>query len=86
LLDARRSELAGVEAAIARAQEAFAKDDAAHADWRQKAAMEKSSGNAEIDRIQERLRELQQQVSERRAEHDGIVAGLAALSQRLRVG
>jgi hypothetical protein len=85
VLDIRRSELADVEARLARANEEFAKDDAAHSDWRQKATKEQAAGNARINQLHEKLRVLEGQVAERRAEHDSIVAGMAALSQRLKV-
>jgi hypothetical protein len=84
--DAERSELAGIKAARAREQVEFAKEQAAHSDWQQKAAKERAKSNAEIDRLQERLRALEGQVAERRAEHDSIVGGIAALAQRLKVG
>jgi len=84
-LDARRSELAGVEARMARALEEFAKTDAEHSDWRQKAAKEQAAGNARIDQLQEKLQALEKQVAERRAENDNILAGIAALHERLKV-
>ena len=85
LLDAKRGELADVEARLERANQEFAETDAAHNDWRQKAAKEQSATGARIDQGQERLRTVEQQVKEAEERHANIIAGIAALSQRLRV-
>jgi hypothetical protein len=85
VLEARQAELGDTEARLARAQDEFAKADAEHNDWRQKAAKEKAKGNEEIDRLQERLRTLEGQTTEAQAKFDNIIAGIAALSQRLKV-
>jgi chromosome segregation ATPase len=85
LLDVRRAELADVEARLARANEEFAKADAEHNDWRQKAAKEQSATNSRIDQAQERLRALEQQVADGQAKFDNIIAGISALHARLRV-
>jgi hypothetical protein len=85
VLGARRAELAGVEGQLARAQEEFATTDAAHSDWRQKAAKEQSATNSRIDEAHEKLRVLDEQVKEAEGRHANIIAGIAALSQRLKV-
>jgi chromosome segregation ATPase len=84
-LDTRRAELAEVEARIVRASEQFAKDDVAHSAWRQAAAVEQTKGNAKVDQLQAKLRELEASVAEAEARHENILAGIAALHARLKV-
>ena len=84
-LVARRDELADIESRITRASEQLAKDEVSHGVWRQAAAVEKQRGNAEIDFLQEKLRVLEAQVAEAQAKHENILAGMASLSQRLKV-
>jgi chromosome segregation ATPase len=86
LLDAKRNELAELEARLTRANEEFVKEDREHSVWRQASARERAKGNAEIDRLQERLRTLKQQVEEAEERHSNILAGISALHARLKVG
>ena len=85
VLGARRSNLADVEARLARANEEFAKDDAAHSDWRHASAREQAKASAETDRLLERLRTVEQQVKEAEGRHATIIAGISALHARLKV-
>jgi hypothetical protein len=86
IVDARKAELADVEARLARAQDEFAKADADHARWREVSTKEQVKTNTQIDLAHERLRVLEGQVVERQREHDAIVDSMAALGKRLRVG
>ena len=86
MLDLRRAELAEVEQQIARTKEAAAQADADHARWQALNAKVRAQGNAEADALQAQLRTLEDQVATRRAEHDNILAGIAALHARLKVG
>jgi hypothetical protein len=86
LLDVRRAELAEVEQRLARIKDEAVSADAELSQWRAVAAKEQAAGNARIDELQERLRVLEAKVTERQKEHDAILASMAALGRRLRVG
>ena len=86
LLDARRSELAEVEQRLARTKEAAAQADAAHADWLNKTAEERARGNTEIDALHANLQASNAKVKEAEAKYSNILAGIAALHERLKVG
>src|SRR5437762_5320951 len=85
VLDGRRGELAEAEQRLAQIKREAVTADAEHTKWREVTAKERQKGNAEVDRLQEQLRVLDAKVKEARAEHDNILAGIAALHKRLRV-
>jgi hypothetical protein len=85
LLDARRAELAQTEQQLQEIREAAVQAGNEHAAWQELHSRERTKGNAEIDVLQATLQALDVKVKEAQAKHDNIVAGIAALSQRLRV-
>jgi chromosome segregation ATPase len=86
VLNIRRAELGLADQQLQQTREEIAKADAEHTRWREVTASEQAKGNARIDQLQERLRALEQQTTEAQAKFDNIIAGVAALSQRLKVG
>jgi chromosome segregation ATPase len=85
VLEARQAEVAEVEARLARLKEEAAKADSAHNDWRQTAERERAAGDGRLGQMQAKLQSLEQRIAEREVHHSSIVAGIASLSQRLRI-
>jgi hypothetical protein len=83
--DIRLNEVAEAETRLARIREETAQADTEFARWREVTAKQQATGNARIDQLRADLQALEEQVAERRAEHDSVVGGIAALSQRLKL-
>jgi hypothetical protein len=84
VLETTQAELVQTQARLETSKAEFAKAVADHAHWREISAREQAAGNARVDILHGEISALEQQVAERRAELDNILAGMAALSQRLR--
>jgi hypothetical protein len=78
VLDGLRAEIAQTQSLRERANEEFAKEDAAHAHWRQVNAREQQKANSRIDALQSKLQALEKQVEERQQQHNNILAGISA--------
>ena len=85
LLASLREELAETEHNLALSKEEAVRQGAAHADWQRKHSEEQARGNDEAERLREQLRTLERRVRATQEKHDNIVAGLSALTQRLKV-
>jgi hypothetical protein len=85
MLDARRAELAETEQRLQQTRDATVQAGNEHAHWQELHSRERTKGNSEIDALQTTLQALDVKVKEAQAKHDNIVAGIAALSQRLKV-
>jgi hypothetical protein len=85
VLDIRRAELAETEQRLAQTKESIVQADVEHTKWREAAAAERAKGNAAIDVLQEKLKLLEGQTRDAQAKFDNIIAGIRALTERLKV-
>jgi hypothetical protein len=85
VLEMTQAELAQTQARLETSKAELMKADANHARWRGVAAKEQLEGNKAIDVLQAKRQELEQQVADAQAKFDNIIAGIRALTERLKV-
>jgi hypothetical protein len=86
ILEARQAELVETQTRLETSKAELVKADANHARWREAVAKQQLDCNKAIDVLQAKRQELEQQVADAQARFDNIIAGIAALSQRPKVG
>jgi chromosome segregation ATPase len=84
-LDATKAELAQTENRLEQIRAMVVEDDAKHSAWCEATTRERQRVNAEIDKAQQRLRELEAVLEEKQAQYNSIVGGMRALQERLGV-
>jgi len=86
LLANLREELGETQRNLALAKEEAVREGAAHADWQRANAEAQAKGNEEMERVRAELRALNAKIKDARATHDNILAGISALTDRLKIG
>jgi chromosome segregation ATPase len=84
-LDATNAAIAEAENRLAQIQTAVIEDDSKHAAWVEATTRERQRVNTEIDKAQQRLRELEATLEDKTAQYNSIVGGMRALQLRLGV-
>jgi hypothetical protein len=85
VLEATQAELVETQAQLETSKAELMKADANHARWREAAAKQQFEGNKAIDVLEAKRQELEQQVADAQAKFDNIIAGIHALTERLKI-